>query len=327
MAIALGALAVRGEDLTTRQGVTYTNIAVQRHDQSGLHVRHAGGEAVIPHADVLPELREYYNRMAKNLTPSRSTAGAAEPPAGPGDLEVRGGRIYRNVVVRKVEPYAVRFDHDTGSTRVYFTDVPDKAVRDRMRTAVPVPYEPPDEDDFITVDGQVFRNVEILETTPDGLTFRHAGGVTTRRFVSLPEDVRARYGYDAVAAQKYVLDQAKEQQRAQEEEAVRRVLKKFDPQSAPVGVAVPLTVFDVKTHKQGKSEYRVSFAVKNHTDQLLFIRTIPYDSKMKALVGGKKFKIQPRAEGERLDVVVPLVAPSELRIYCGDFQTNRPLRW
>ena len=326
MAIALGALAARGEDLTTLQNVTYTNVKVQRHDRQGLFIRHDGGEAKVPFSDILPELREYYKRMASDLTPAKEAA-APEPPAGPDDLEVRGGRIYRNVVVRKVECYAVQFDHDGGSVKVYFTDIPDKDARDRVRTAVPVPIEPPGPNDFIALDGQIFRNVEVLETTPDALTFRHAGGLTQRRFVSLPEDVRKRYGYDPEASKKYVLDQAEEKKRTQEEEEVRRVLKKFDPQGAPVDVAVPLTVFDVKTHRQGKSEYRVSFAVKNHTDQLLFIRTIPYDGKMKALVGGRKFKIQPRAEGERLDVVVPLVAPSELRIYCGDFQTNRALRW
>ena len=326
MAIALGVLAARGEDLTTLQNVTYTNIKVRRHDPQGILVQHEGGETKIPFADILPELREYYKRMASDLTPAKEAA-APEPPAGPDDLAVRGGRIYRNVVIRKVEAYAVQFDHDGGSAKVYFTDVPDKEARDRVRTATPVPIAPPGPDDFITVDGQIFRNVEVLETTPDGLTFRHAGGMTQRRFVSLPEEVRKRYGYDPEASKKYVQDKAEENKRTREEEEVRRVLKKFDPQSAPVGVAVPLTVFDVKTHRQGKSEYRVSFAVKNHTDQLLFIRTIPYDGKMKALVGGKKFKIQPRAEGEQLELVVPLVPPSELRIYCGDFQTNRALRW
>lgn len=327
MAIALGALTARGEDLTTLRNVTYTNVVVQRHDRQGLFVRHAGGEVQIPFRDLLPELREYYKRMASDLTPEKNPAAAAEPPAGPDDLEVRGGRIYRNVVIRKIESYAVHFDHDGGSAKVYFTDVPDKAARERVRATAPVPIVPPGSNDFITVDGQIFRNVDVLQTEPDGLTFRHAGGVTKRRFVSLPADVRKRYGYDPEASKKYLQDQADEKKRVEEEAAVRRALKKFDPQGAPVDVAVPLTVFDVKTRKLGKSEYHVNFAVKNHTDQMLFIRTIPYDAQMKALVGGKKFKIQPRAEGERLDVVVPMVAPSELRVYCGDFQTNRTLRW
>ena len=326
MAIALGALAARGEDLTTLQNVTYTNVKVRRHDPQGILVQHEGGETKIPYADILPELREYYKRMASDLTPAKEAA-APEPPPEPNDLAVRGGRIYRNIVIRKIETYAVHFDHDGGSAKVYFTDVPDQAARDRVRTATPVPREPPGSNDFVTVDGQIFRNVEVLQTEPDGLTFRHAGGVTKRRFVSLPEAVRNRFGFDPEAEKKYLRDQSEAQKRAQDDEATRRALKKFDPQSAPTGVAEPIAVVEVKTRKLPNKEYQVSFTVQNRTDQLLFIRTIPYDAKMKALAGGKKFKIQPRAEGEQLELVVPLVPPSELRVYCGDFQTNRALRW
>lgn len=327
MAIALGALAARGEDLTTLQSVTYTNVKVLRHDPQGILVRHEGGETKIPYADVLPELREYYKRMASDLTPEKSPVAGTEPPPGPNDLQIRGGRIYRNVVIRKVETYAVQFDHDGGSTKAYFTDIPDKAARDRVRTAPPVPREPPGSNDFITVDGQIFRKVEVLNAEPDGLTFRHAGGVTKRRFVSLPEDLRKRYGYDPEAEKKYLRDQSDEKKRAEEDEATRRALKKFDPQSAPTGVAEPIAIVAVKTRKLPNNEYRVGFAVQNRTDQLLFIRALPYDARMKALAGGKKFKIQPRAQGEELELVVPLVPPSELRVYCGDFQTNRALRW
>lgn len=326
MAVALGTLAARGEDLKTLQNVTYTNVKVLRHDRQGLLVRHDGGETKIPYSAVLPELREYYKRMASDLTPAKEAA-APEPPAGPDDLEVRGGRIYRKIVVRKIETHAVQLDHDGGSVKVYFTDIPDKEARDRVRTATPVPIEPPGPDDIITVDGQIFRQVEVLRTEPDGLTFRHVGGVTKRRFVSLPEDVRKRYGFDPDAEKKFLRDQAEAKKRVQEEEATRRALKKFDPQSAPTGVAEPIVVVDVKTRKLPNKEFLVSVTVQNRTDQLLFIRTIPYDAKMKALAGGKKFKIQPHAKGEQLELVVPLVPPSELRIYCGDFQTNRTLRW
>ena len=138
MAIALGVLAARGEDLTTLQNVTYTNIKVRRHDPQGILVQHEGGETKIPFADILPELREYYKRMASDLTPAKEAA-APEPPPEPNDLAVRGGRIYRNIVIRKIETYAVHFDHDGGTAKVYFTDVPDQAARDRVRTATPVP--------------------------------------------------------------------------------------------------------------------------------------------------------------------------------------------
>ena len=151
MAIALGALTARGEDLTTLRNVTYTNVVVQRHDRQGLFVRQAGGEVQIPFRDLLPELREYYKRMASDLTPEKNPAAAAEPPAGPDDLEVRGGRIYRNVVIRKIESYAVHFDHDGGSAKVYFTDVPDKAARERVRATAPVPISPDAPDRLSTI--------------------------------------------------------------------------------------------------------------------------------------------------------------------------------
>ena len=43
--------------------------------------------------------------------------------------------------------------------------------------------------------------------------------------------------------------------------------------------------------------------------------------------GGKRFKLQPRSDGQHLSVAVPLVEPAELRLFCGEFQTNRFLRW
>ena len=93
------------------------------------------------------------------------------------------------------------------------------------------------------------------------------------------------------------------------------------------GVAEPIFISEIKTHALPNGEYRVSFAVKNVTDQLLIIRAIPFDAKAKALMGGKRFKIQPRSDVQHLGVVVPLVEPRELRLFCGEFQTNRFLRW
>ena len=44
-------------------------------------------------------------------------------------------------------------------------------------------------------------------------------------------------------------------------------------------------------------------------------------------MGGKRFKVPPKARVEDMDVVVPMAAPKELRVYCGSFQTNRLLHW
>lgn len=327
-ALLAGPLASGAEEMLTLTGETYTNVVVLRYDNKGYFIRHDGGDVKIPYKAVLPELREYYKKLASYLTPEQKGLAEKEDPPGPDDLATRTGRIYRDVVVKKVDAYAVYFSHDGGVGKAYFSDIPDKAMREKYRTATPVaPDLPPGTNDLVTNDGYVFRRVEIRLTEPDGLTFRHDGGVTKLHFATLPEAVRKQYGYDPKAAAKYQRELAEERKRQKEDEAIRRAMNKFDPQGQTVGVAEPISVFDVKTAAIAKGEYRIGFAVKNLTDQLLLIRAIPYDSKTKALMGGKKFQIQPRSQGEQLEIVVPLVPPHELRIYCGEFQTNRVLRW
>ena len=326
-ALLAGPLASGAEEMLTLTGETYTNVVVLRYDNKGYFIRHDGGDVKIPYKAVLPELREYYKKLASYLTPEQKGLDEQEDPPGPGDLATRSGRIYRDVVVKKVDAYAVYFSHDGGVGKAYFSDIPDKAVREKYRTATPVaPDLPPGTNDLVTNDGYVFRRVEILRVEPDGLNFRHAGGVTKLHFATLPEAVRKQYGYDPKAAAKYQRELAEEKKRQKEEVAVRRALNKFEPQEDP-GVAEPIRVLDVKTRRLPNGEYQVDFSIENATDQLLVIRAIPYDAKDKALRGGKRFKLQPRSDGQHLSVAVPLVEPAELRLFCGEFQTNRFLRW
>lgn len=326
-ALLAGPPASGAEEMFTLTGETYTNVVVLRYDSKGYFIRHDGGDVKIPYKAVLPELREYYKKLASYLTPEQKGLDEQEEPPGPGDLATRSGRIYRDVVVKKVDAYAVYFSHDGGVGKAYFSDIPDKAMREKYRTATPVaPDLPPGTNDLVTNDGYVFRQVEILRVEPDGLNFRHAGGVTKLHFATLPEAVRKQHGYDPKAAAKYQRELAEEKKRQKEEAAVRRALNKFEPQDDP-GVAEPIRILDVKTLKLPNGEYQVDFSVENATDQLLVIRAIPYDAKAKALMGGKRFKIQPRSDVQHLGVVVPLVEPRELRLFCGEFQTNRFLRW
>ncbi len=325
---ALGALAAWAEDMFTTTGETYTNVIILRYDRKGYFIRHAGGDTKIPYRAVLPELRDYYKKKASYLTPGQKGVDETEEPPGPDDLATRTGRIYRDVVVREVDRYAVYISHVGGSAKVYFSDIPDKDVRDKYRNATPVePERPPGTNDLVAVDGQVFRNVEIRLVEPDSLTFRHDGGVSKLSFPSLSEEIREKYGYDPKAAAKYRRDLADEKKRQEEEEAVRRAMSKFEPQKQAQGVDEPINVFDVEASRSDAGEFRVKFAVKNFTDQLLIIRAIPYGPKSKALMGGKKFKIQPHSKGERLEIAVPLVQPEEFRVYCGEYQTNLALRW
>lgn len=327
VAFLAGPLASGAEEMFTLTGETYTNVVVLRYDNKGYFIRHDGGDVKIPYKAVRPELREYYKKLASYLTPEQKGLDEQEDPPGPDDLATRSGRIYRDVVVKKVDAYAVYFSHDGGVGKAYFSDIPDKAMREKYRTATPVaPDLPPGTNDLVTNDGYVFRQVEILRVEPDGLNFRHAGGITKLHFATLPEAVRKQYGYDPKAAAKYQRELAEEKKRLKEEEAVRRALNKFEPQDDP-GVAEPVRILAVETRKLPNGEYQVDFSVENATDRLLVIRAIPYDAKAKALMGGKRFKIQPRSGGQHLGVMVPLVEPHELRLFCGEFQTNRLLRW
>lgn len=315
--------AVMGEDLTTMTGQTYSNIVVRRYDHKGIFIDCDGGGVKIFYREILPELRGYYKKMALDPTPETKKPGEKEDPAGSNDLATLSGPIYRNVVVKKVDEYAITIAHDGGSAKVYFSEIP-QADREKYRTASPVPDTPPSTNDLATDDGQVFRNVEILLTEPDGLTFRHAGGVTKLRFPSLSKELKERYGYDYDVARKYQRAQAAEKRRAQAEAEERRKQEAARP-PAPASTQ-PIALFEVKADEL-QGSYRIRFGVRNLTDRTQSIRAIPYDAKKSAVMGGKKFEVPPNPDGERLEILVPIVKPRTLTVYCGAYQTNRTLRW
>ena len=326
--LAIWPLAAWSEDMFTQTGETYTNVVILRYDSKGYFIRHDGGDVKIPYKAVLPELREYYKKRASYLTPEQKGVDEKEEPPGPNDLATRSGRIYRDVVVKQVDDYAVYFAHDGGAGKVYFSEIPDKAMRDKYRTATPVaPDVPPGSNDLVAADGQIFRNVEIRRVEPDGLTFRHDGGVTKLLFPSLTEEMQKKYAYDPKAAAKYRKELADEKKRLKDEEDVRRVLNKFEPQDLDPGIAVPIVVSGIETDMSPEGGYRVQFMVQNLTDKVLSFRAIPYDQKATALSGGGKFKVSAGSKGQRFEIVVSVFQPQELRIFCGNFQTNRTLRW
>lgn len=323
-ACAVWPLAVPAEDVTTLAGKTYSNVVVQRCDREGLFIRHDGGTNKVPYKEILPELREYYKKLSLVPLLEAKTSGGPEGPAGTNDIATRYGPIYRNVVVKRVEEHAVVIAHDGGAAKVYFTDISDKAVRDKYRTATPSPDDPLESNDLVAIDGQIFRDVKILREEPDGLTFRHAGGASKLRFPSLPKELRKQYGYDPQAAAKYQREVAAAKKRAEEEEAARRA-KPAAAKKAAAGA--PVSLFDVKTDRLKESQYRIRFSIRNHTGASQSIRAIPYNQRQAAIMGGKKFEIPPNAKGEALEILVPIIQPKRLTIYCGDYQTNRTLRW
>ena len=58
-------------------------------------------------------------------------------------------------------------------------------------------------DDLTTLSGQTFHNVQPLRAEPDGVTWRHAGGVVKVDFADSPGNVRAAYHYDTAKAAAY----------------------------------------------------------------------------------------------------------------------------
>ncbi len=85
--------------------------------------------------------------------------------------------------------------------------------------AQPVPETPPGSNDLATVDGRIYRNVQVWKAEPDGLTIRHDEGLTKLAFPLLPEDWQKKYDYDpetAAAYQRVLADAFKEAERNQQ---------------------------------------------------------------------------------------------------------------
>lgn len=317
-------LMAAGEDLTTLSGQTYSNVVVRRYDRQGIAIEHDGGTAKVFYKEILPELRGYYRKMAVDWTPESNAFGAKEEPAGSNDLATLSGRIYRNVEVKRVEEQAVQIAHDGGTAKVYFSEIP-VSQRETYRAATPVPDVPPGPEDLVAADGQVFRHVEILLVEPDGLTFRHAGGVSKVRFTGLTKELQEKHGYDPQAALKFQRALAAEKRRAQQAEVERAAQEELAREQA--AAERPISIFDLQTDRPDRGQYRIRFAVRNHTPKIQTIRAIPYDDRKRAVMGGRQIRIPANSGGKQVELLVPLAEPRRLTVYCGEYQTNRTLRW
>ena len=310
-------ISARAEDMTTLAGQTYSNIVVQRYDRDGLFVRHGGGVDKVYFRDITPELRGHYKRMALNLSPERIEPAAPEAPAGPNDLVTVSGRIYRNVVVKRCDEFTFRIIHDNGVDTLYFSEVPE-ALRAKFRPGMAtVPDDPVGAGDLVTTYGQVFRRTEVLREEPDGLTIRHAGGVTKVPFLWLPAEIQTKYNFDRKAAAKYLEDLEAE-----------RVLAQNLAQ-APAAESVPATIAveNLSTETLPGDVFRVAFSIRNLTDAPQSARAVPCDGELRALLGGNPMDLPPRFSGRLLQVEVPSIRPHVLQVSCGAYQTNCVLSW
>ena len=81
-------------------------------------------------------------------------------------------------------------------------------------------------DDLTTLSGQTFHDVQALRVEPDGVTWRHAGGIAKVEFADSPEAVRAAYRYDPAKAAAY--REARDQAQRQADEQARALLQTRD---------------------------------------------------------------------------------------------------
>jgi hypothetical protein len=49
---------------------------------------------------------------------------------------------------------------------------------------------------IVTIDARTFQNCQLLKVEADGITFKHAEGITKVLFPLLPPDVQKRFGFD-----------------------------------------------------------------------------------------------------------------------------------
>lgn len=324
--VCVGASAATwGEDMTTLTGQTYSNIAVQRYDWEGIYVRHDAGISKVYYREISVELRDHYKKMVPLPTPEEMIIPTPSGSVGENDLPTLSGQIYRDVTVKRVEADAVHVGHDGGVAKVYFSEIPEE-IREKFRTVSPpsVPEIPPGPNDLATTEGQIYRNVQVRNIEPDGLTFHHDGGVTRVGFTALPEELQKKYEYDpkaAVAYQKAMTEAKKQAEngqaaiRAQNEAAHQKQVK-----------AEPIRVFEVRTDKVKKTafgihQYRVRFSVRNYDDNPCIIRVTVGD------YGHGKFTIPANSTQAGLEVIGQYVQPKTLTVSSGSYSTNQILHW
>ena len=316
--LGMAAWTASAEEMKVLSGQVYSNVTVLSYDRAGYAIRHAGGTDLVPYGDVAAELRGHYKALSLAPVPPSRLAREKEEPAGPDDLETLAGEIYRNVILKKIAPDSILIAHDTGMATVSFSALAPE-LREKYRRATPAPDPEPDDGDLVTAYGQIFRNVEIILEEPDGLTFRHDGGVTKVGFLALKEELRAKYNYDPVAGWKYARDKVAQRLLAEQAAAAAAA----EPQS--VGPML-VEVKDLDTEVLPDDSYRVSFTLSNVTDQPQSISTTVRDANRLALIS-RTMEVPANSGTKLLQIDVPGIKPAGLLVVCGQYRTNVVLNW
>lgn len=314
----LAAATAQAEDMKLLSGQVYSNVLVLSYDRAGYSIRYDGGTNLVPYADVTAELRGHYKALSLAPLPASRLAREKEEPAGPNDVETLSGQIFRNVILKKVAEDSILIAHDTGMTKVSFSSLAPE-TQEKYRAATPAPDPEPDANDLVTAYGQIFRNVEIILEEPDGLTFRHDGGVTKVGFPALKEDLRQKYNYDPIAGWKYARDKVAQRLLAEQAAA----LAAAEIQS--VGPTL-VEVKDLSTEALPDDSYRISFSLKNVTEQEQTITATVRDNLLLSLIS-RTMSVPANSGTKLLQIDVPTVKPAGLLVVCGQYRTNVVLNW
>ena len=161
--------------------------------------------------------------------------------------------------------------------------------------------------------------MEIIREEPDGLTFRHDGGLTKVGFPALQEEMRLKYNYDPVAGWKYARDKIAQKALAEQEAAAAAA------EIQSVGPTL-VEVKDLTTEALPDNSFRVSFTLSNVTDQQRSVATTVRDAKRLELIT-RTMDVPAHAGTKLLQIDVPEIKPAGLLVVCGPYRTNVVLNW
>lgn len=135
-------------------------------------------------------------------------------------------------------------------------------------------------DDLTLPNGKTYQNYSITRTEPDGISIKHAAGITKLFFWELPQEMQARYNYDPEKARAYNT-QARAQQAAayaQQEAAAKKARARAEYEAAHKEVMDQIK----------KSAFEMAGEVSQITDGGALIRNarMPYRYKEEVVTPG-----------------------------------------
>lgn len=99
--------------------------------------------------------------------------------------------------------------------------VPPKPASNETASPSPAPPLPQISGTLTTTSGKTFEAVAVKRVDPDGLSILHKDGVAKVLFTDLPEELRAKFGYDAQKAQAFQAAQTVEMENAARQQAAQ----------------------------------------------------------------------------------------------------------